>query len=110
MPDKFVSYSCSDNDVIAIGKFLYKVADLQEVGTDLIVSSLDEIKEHCRGENIPFPSIDSNDLKRGADCEVLSPTSLGWKKGRVRFKFIVEVEIEPEDLVNTNIVTSPGFN
>ncbi len=107
MPDKFLSYSCSDNDVIAIGKFLYKVADLQEVGTDLIVSSLDEIKEHCRGENIPFPSIDSDDLKKGADCEVLSATSLGWKKGRVRFKFIVEVEIEAENLTNTNTVKSP---
>ena len=43
MSERLASYSCSDNDVITIGKFLDKIA-VQEVGTDLIRSSLDEIK------------------------------------------------------------------
>lgn len=43
----------------------------------------------------------NNWTKQGIDCEILKPTSGGWKKGKVRLKLTLEFCPDEPDIIET---------
>ncbi|MGB2924705.1 MAG: KGK domain-containing protein [Limnothrix sp.] len=119
---RHVRSNCSNEDVVKYDARLYTIEMLDQVIHQALsqqvtmnanrfnpvsVSIESAFKDLLKQNNILTCRNDQQTFDQSVDCEILKINSGGWKKGKIRFHYVVEITLDEEEEAETPVPESP---
>ena len=108
MEDKFDFHNCGNDDALSFGNAMLKVEKLKETVNNVLPEyELGRTLDHLLSQqqlNIDVGLttdrtryLYENWFGQGIDCEILRVGANGWKKGKIKLKLNVTIELCPDE-------------
>lgn len=112
---KHIKSNFQDQDVIKYDDRIYTLSMLNETieqglnksvqfkltNGSISIIVVEEFRKLLQQENILSCRGDQTVFDQSLDCEILSTEGGGWKKGKIRFRYVAEIVLDEEEVISS---------